>query len=965
MNLNELKKQALVFDIETSAHYPDGHEISIQSKFDDYVSYAKVKWFGAYSYLHDRGYVLDLNKQRSIETIINLFNEHNILVGFNSEDFDFPILKNNGLVNSEKYYTQIDCMKILGKSIYKDKNGFKYKDRGTLMNYKFKKKSLKAMAEEMDLETQKGDIDYKIFQRNIWTAEEKEEIKKYLKADVLVTKQMFEKLWEYWKPFTEMLDEKHIKNLSWIRNSIASLTYKCACILMGVEPTYSEKKSKKEEMGGSVLLPKVEEATNVWYIDFASLYPHVMTQFNLFAETCDTEGDFIWHGNDLFKVKGYYNISKPHPLNIQVQNKLKERINLKKNDPKNPMIYCLKIFLNALYGAGRSSIFEQIHTPNFGWDVCYLGQQIQKLTKDMMDEFGFESIYGDTDSCRKDTPITIKRKNSIEIIPIEDLINAPLTTTVSKENIEHKNIEIWTDKGWSKIKYVYRHKCNKKMFRILTRKGYVEVSKDHSLVINDKSVKPSNLNVGDDIELYPNILPEKHIVDSDLSWLIGFWLAEGSCGDYRKTCGKISWHLDNQKINLLKKSQNILKRIGIETKIIDCKKSSSTYRLVSDGDCFLLYKLFSNWCLSKSGIKKIPSFILESNKKAKKSFLKGYCDGDGHIDKKDNSIIFTSIDKPLLKGVTDIIHSLKKDYTLKIRKDKTNVIAVRILKNKNDKRINKANKILKIEEFDISENIYDIETKNHHFCGGFGNINLHNSLMCIAKDEQFNNKEYVQDCLNKIIKKIKDNVPFPVDTFSIDIEGFLPYIMFPFSEQPIQDEKGNNIKNGNKVVKERKGRKKNYLYLTEKNEIKLIGLPIKKDNATALGLKIYNDVLKPQILKNKCAKFSKNYIKDLINQYLKDKNIMKLMAREFKVKPVKTYKLESQLQAQISKHYCNNEDGIVYLIKNQKVGKVGKGSKYCTIKEAIDAKLDADDLDLEKIWNELEVFVKYEESLDN
>ena len=627
--LDDLKKEVLVFDIETSAFYPDGKEVNLKTNYDDYIKYAQVKWFGAYSYKYKKGFIYTY---KDFDKIQKLFREHSILVGFNSEEFDFPICKNNFLINENQYYTHVDAMQILGKSIFKNRSGFKYKDRGTLMNYKFKNNSLKTMAEEMGLETQKGEINYKIFAKESWNSDEEKEIKKYLKTDVLATKQMFEKLWEYWLPFTDLLDVKFIKNLSWIRNSIASLTYKCACSLMEVEPTYSEHKTNSEEMGGRVILPKMEEAKNVWYIDFASLYPHVMTQFNLFAETCEKEGEFVWHGNDLFKVKGYYNISKPHPLNVQVQEKLKERIELKKNDKNNPMIYCLKIFLNALYGAGRSSIFEQIHTKNFGWDVCWLGQQIQQFTEKKMKEFGFETIAGDTDS-----------------------------------------------------------------------------------------------------------------------------------------------------------------------------------------------------------------------------------------------------------------------------------------------------------------------------------------LFVHTTDNSKNNREHVLECLSKIVKEIKENVPFPVDTFSIDIEAFIDYIMFPFSLQPIQNENGDNIKKGNRLIKERKGKKKNYLYIyTEKDQknVKLVGLPIKKDNATALGIKIYHEVLEPLILKENTAKFDERFIKETVNKYLQNDEIMKLISREFKVKPYRTYKNpESQLQAQISKEYFNENDGIIRLIKNNKIGKVGKGQLYCTVQEAIDNKLTIDDLNLDKLWNELEPFI--------
>lgn len=84
---------------------------------------------------------------------------------------------------------------------------------------------------------------------------------------------------------------------------------------------------------------------------------------------------------------------------------------------------------------------------------------------------------------------------------------------------------------------------------------------------------------------------------------------------------------------------------------------------------------------------------------------------------------------------------------------------------------------------------------------------------------------------------------------------------------------------------------------------------------------------------------------------------MELIAREFRVSSCSSYKSESSIYAQISKGYFNGEDGIIHLIKNNKIGNAGKGNKYCTIQEAIDNKLRVDDLDLDKVNSELEPFI--------
>lgn len=634
-NLEQIKKSCLVIDIESSSQYPDGREVNISADFENYKKFAKVKWVGLYSYLYDKIYVL--NAQQDVQEIMKLLQEHNTLIGFNSEEFDFPILVNNGYVGIEKKYLQVDIMQIYGTSNFKNKSGYAYKNRATLMDYKLKNNSLRCVAETMGVENLKGEIDYKIFIKNQWTPEEEQEIKTYLQSDVLATKQLFEKLWDYWLPFAELLDVKDIYNLSWIRSSIASLTYKAACKVLATEPTYADKTDEIQDIGGNVILPTREETYNGYHVDVGSLYPHMFCMANLTAEVNPENVSSkrkIWHGNEVFQVKGYYDITERHPLATYISEKLKERIHLKETDPKNPFIYTLKIFLNGLYGVIASGIFEKVHTKNAGYDCCYLGQQVQQLMKEMLEQFGFEIVQGDTDA-----------------------------------------------------------------------------------------------------------------------------------------------------------------------------------------------------------------------------------------------------------------------------------------------------------------------------------------LDFIAKEGTENTKEYVQDCLNQITEVIKENFPFPVDTFKINIEYCFDYLMVPFSEEPIVGEDGKNLKKGNRLILERKGKKKNYLVIyKDKGEaiVKLVGLPIIKDNATTLGMKIYEEVLKPEIIKNMRAKFPASYIQKVINDYLKKPEIIELLSQEYKVKAANSYK-NNCIQKQISQAYFCGNEGVIRLVKNSKVGKCGAGTKYATIEEVTNAKLTSDELDLDKVNQELSPFVLFEE----
>ena len=406
--LQQVKESCAIVDIETVAWDENRVEIDIRTDFDKYVAKAEIKWVGIFSYKFNELYIYNAITQK--QDILDMLEEHQVLIGQNIEDFDYPILLNNNFIVNKDETTILDTMVTLGKSSFYTKKGFPYKNRGTLMEYDFPSNSLRSMAEEMKLETQKGEINYRIFQQNKWNEKETEEINTYLTGDILVTKQMLDKLWSYWLPFTQFLPEKSILDLSWIKGSLASVIYKAACHLLGEEPTYADTtEDTKEAMGGNVLLPVMEEANGVYIVDFNSLYPHIMCSFNLFSEIeSHIDGPYVWKGNDVFHVRGHYDISHSHPLSALVIDFLKKRAELKKTDPTNPLVYTYKIFLNGSYGVVRSPIFEKVHKKNAGWDCCDLGQQCQKLLIDMMLEFGFKTIYGDTDSAMM---IAVEKKN--------------------------------------------------------------------------------------------------------------------------------------------------------------------------------------------------------------------------------------------------------------------------------------------------------------------------------------------------------------------------------------------------------------------------------------------------------------------------------------------------------------------------------------------------------------------------
>jgi len=180
------------------------------------------------------------------------------------------------------------------------------------------------------------------------------------------------------------------------------------------------------------------------------------------------------------------------------------------------------------------------------------------------------------------------------------------------------------------------------------------------------------------------------------------------------------------------------------------------------------------------------------------------------------------------------------------------------------------------------------------------------------------------------IAEIKKWLPFPSDTFKMSLETPIKYFQCFWGSD-------------NKLLK------KLYLFVTDKNEIVIKGLPFIKSNATILARRVF-DRIKPEIISTLHCFFSESYIEKLIREEV-EKDFM-VAAKTFTVKAPGKYKIPTQLDCQIAQRYGA---GKILLIKNKLIG-VGKDVRYCTIEEAKCLKFD--DLDLSTTREELHFFIK-------
>ena len=415
-----------------------------------------------------------------------------------------------------------------------------------------------------------------------------------------------------------------------------------------------------------------------------------------------------------------------------------------------------KVTANSLYGqlGAKTSTFYE---PDIAASTTATGRLLLTFAKRVVEEcyadtnvdskYGLvntkaEYVYGD--SVANYTPVYVKINNEVNILTIEQLakkygkniwIKCVEEGKQDKEFCELDNVETWTEKGWTKLCRVIRHELasHKRMLRVLTHTGCVDVTDDHSLVkVDGSEISPNEVNIGTellhkDLQLFET---NHNTITEEEAQIMGFFFGDGSCGKYNCKSGKkSSWALNNASLILLNEYLELCKTVYPELDwcIINTIDSSGVYKLVpkSNGEYGKISVFVDKYrkLMYSEKSKIIPIIILQSNEKIKQAFWKGMYDADG--DKDTNGYI--RIDQKNQLSAT-LIYLLAKNlgYSVSIntRNDKQDIYRITLTAKKQRKN---PIAVKKIHEIQYSGYVYDLTTDNHHFGAGVGNMIVHNT----------------------------------------------------------------------------------------------------------------------------------------------------------------------------------------------------------------------------------------------
>jgi len=421
----------------------------------------------------------------------------------------------------------------------------------------------------------------------------------------------------------------------------------------------------------------------------------------------------------------------------------------------------LKVTANSLYGqcgAKTSSFYEMdiaASTTATGRKLLIYGKKIiegiygDKICDTKYGKIRCKSkvVYGD--SVTGDTPLLLKDDNgNIVFKQIDNLNNLnwesyegfKINETNRTEKQQKKvNYKIYTSGGWSNIVRVIRHKTIKKIYRITTHTGMVDVTEDHSLLDESlNKVKPKDVKIGmklchnyptfekkslklSDIMSYIENIGNKTILEKK-AFIFGFFYGDGSCGKYDCPSGKkYSWALNNKNIENCLILQSLCEEIfECNFKINDTIKSSGVYKVVPNcGNIKKFVDIFRNKFYNKDKYKIIPDRYLNCDYEEKLAYFSGYYWADGSKCNNENTKCIRMDNKGKIGSAMlyYLTQSLGFNVSLNTRKDKKDIIRLTATVNKQRKH---PNIIKKIDVLGVSSGfVYDIETDVGNFNTGF------------------------------------------------------------------------------------------------------------------------------------------------------------------------------------------------------------------------------------------------------
>ncbi len=535
-----------------------------------------------------------------------------------------------------------------------------------------------------------------------------------------------------------------------------------------VVPSSTESQNDEDTKGATVLEP-LKGFYKCWImvLDFQSLYPSIIRDKNI---CYSTKTPLKWAKDNLKPtdyfvppisgcsycyVKDHISVGLLAEIEETLFNKrlaakadLKRETDPNKRDVLDGRQLAIKVRMNSIYGFLKANM---VCDKDLMETVTSVGRNMIDQSKTLVESTfpGSQVVYGD--SVTGDTPCLVKHVETgrLSVQTISELGHTWEVGLDGKEYLADRiHYRVWTEEGWTGIRRVIRHKAKKPIFRVLTHTGVVDCTSDHGLITADGiRVSSNDVKIGDSLlhsfndnwtENYS--LDEIRPKDAKEANAWGLFMADGSCGDYGEgQKRKRTWAINKADKVLLEETLKNLENThdGVTFKILDTLESSKVYKLVACGDVKSIVERYRKVFYDNHKYKIVPEVILNSPIEIRQAFWDGYYRGDG-----DKAFLRSDIKGKIgAAGLYTLLRSLGYNVSINTRSDKLDIYRLTATKSKQRKDSITIKKIDPLPPTD--EYVYDLETENHHFHAGVGQLIVHNTDSIFVKFGEHNTIEEV------------------------------------------------------------------------------------------------------------------------------------------------------------------------------------------------------------------------------
>lgn len=407
----------------------------------------------------------------------------------------------------------------------------------------------------------------------------------------------------------------------------------------------------------------------------------------------------------------------------------------------------LKVSANSAYGIMGARKGYLPFMPG-AMSVTYMGRKsIEKAANLIQKKHGGVLIYGDSVSA--DTPILVKYGNdSINILRIDKLTSSwePYPQFKSEDSLLHEkekcelsSIRVWSGEKWTSIKKVIRHKTPKKMYRIISKNGVIDVTEDHSLLdIHRNQLKPANAKVGTLLyhsfpKEFDTVLFEgenkSQTVTKETSILWGIFFRYGSLNK--------KWAIESTSLDILLQAKYLLDIVEPSSKVF-LKQGGIFYTLEEDGT--YLYKKYK--CVFSDDII-VPHPILNESKEFKHLFLSPF---ENYFSSRNKLRMQSFYTLCITAGFNCNIHYSQNMYYLRY-----------------SDKYKKCKSIKQIFELGIQDEfVYDLETEEGVFHAGIGELIVKNTDSNYVTFPKLKDVKETWDYATKVSAEVSKEFPPPM-----------------------------------------------------------------------------------------------------------------------------------------------------------------------------------------------------------